>query len=113
MNNEAYYCENCNLIFNEPKEYTENREPYGGGSGDSSFIEHYLGCPSCSGGYTKVYLCENCGKHKERVDFYPFANAYMCDECHDNLLELGELVENEMEEVIKNEEQRGLCYEEE
>lgn len=45
-----YVCEDCKIIFEEPKEYEEDCTPYEGNEG-GSFIKRYTGCPICSGGY--------------------------------------------------------------
>ena len=102
-----YYCRCCKDTFQEPTYYSENRCPRGERS-DSSWIEHYYGCPSCGGGYIEMYLCEECGEYKEKVEYYPFANQYMCEECYDKMMEDSELAKEGLEETIKNDELRGL-----
>lgn len=102
-----YYCKNCDILFSEPKYCSEDRCPYGEKS-NSSWIEHYYGCPQCEGGYEEVYLCEECGEYKERVDYLPYAEEYVCEDCEEKMLEIGDLVGSQMEGVIENEEPRGL-----
>ena len=106
-----YYCKSCKITFEEPKRYSENRAPYGEGGG-GNWVEYYDGCPRCSGGFDEVFFCEECNEYKKRVEFYPFANEYMCDDCYEEMMENGELVENQMEEVINNDVGRGLPNEE-
>lgn len=107
-----YYCENCGTYFDEPKKYQENRKPLGE-KNDSSWIEKYEGCPICSSGYETVYYCARCDSYKKNVEYYPYAEEYMCDDCYEEMMDNGELVKNEMECVINDGVQRGLNYEEE
>ena len=46
-------CDDCELVFDEPKEFVEDRTP-GGVSEGGSFLYHYIGCPNC-GGMFEVY----------------------------------------------------------
>lgn len=57
-----YYCEDCDLYFDTPTEYVEDRTPYGGPA-EPGFSEHYKGCPKCSGGYDEVHECTICGAY--------------------------------------------------
>jgi len=102
-----YYCRSCDAYYNEPAEFTENRCPYGEKS-DSSWLEHLEGCPSCHGGLEVKYFCPRCEKFHNSVEYYPYAEEYMCDDCYEEMMETGKLVEEAMEEVINNEEFRGL-----
>lgn len=107
-----YYCRSCDEFFDEPVEFTENRCPYGEKS-DSSWIETLEGCPNCHSGLELKYYCPKCEKATSSLEYYPYAEEYMCDDCYEEMMENGELVEEAMEGVIKNDEPRGLIYEEE
>ncbi len=48
-----YRCDNCGLLFDEPKKYIEDTG------------EHFSGCPSCYGDYTEIYECKWCGEYTE------------------------------------------------
>ena len=56
-----YKCLDCGLVFQEPTTYSEDRTP-GGAFEGGSFVEHYDGCPKCSGGFKEVECCELCGQ---------------------------------------------------
>ena len=43
-----YRCYNCGLVFEEPKKYFKDN--------------YFLGCPECSGSYSKVQECDGCGE---------------------------------------------------
>lgn len=66
-----YICSDCGLIFSEPKHYSEDRTP-GGAFEGGSFIEHYTGCPACSGAYEEAYECQRCGE---------YCKNNFCDSC--------------------------------
>ena len=102
-----YYCPSCGILFDEPKCFLENRCPYGEKS-NSTWIEHLKGCPNCEGGYDEVYLCEECGEYKEHVDYLPYAEEYVCDDCEEKMLETAKLANKGMEETINDKEFRGL-----
>lgn len=73
-----YYCSNCNVFFEEPSNYAEDRTP-GGVFEGGSFIEHYSGCPHCGGGYEEAKRCA-CGEYIQR-------NARCCDTCRKNIIQ--------------------------
>lgn len=102
-----YYCPSCDAYYNEPKKFTEDRSPYGEKS-DSSWLEHLEGCPICHGGLETRYFCPRCEKFSTTMEFYPYAEEYMCDDCYEEMMNDGGIVEESMEGVIKNEEPRGL-----
>lgn len=105
-----YYCNNCDEYFDEPAKFTEDRCPYGEKS-DSSWLEHLEGCPNCHEGLKVVYLCPRCELHYDNIEYYPYADEYMCDDCYEEMMKAGELVEEAMEGVINNELQSGLPQE--
>lgn len=107
-----YYCSNCDKYFDEPAKFKEDRTPYGEKSNDS-WKEELEGCPICHEGLKVVYLCPRCELHYDNVEYYPYAEEYMCDDCYEEMMDNGELVKNEMECVINDGIQRGLDYEEE
>ena len=47
--NELYKCLDCDLIFDEPQDYTETYEAYG-----RPLIHHYLACPRCAGNFMEL-----------------------------------------------------------
>lgn len=98
-----YYCEECDSYYNEPSKFTENRSPLGE-KGDSSWLEHLEGCPVCHNGLEVKYYCPRCEKFKDDIEYYPYAEELMCDDCHDEMMKIGELVEKEMERIAENEE---------
>lgn len=102
-----YYCSNCDAYYNEPAKFIENRTPLGEKS-NSSWQEHLEGCPSCHNGLDVVYFCPKCEKFNKSVEYYPYAEEYMCDDCYEEMMNSGELVDEAMEGVIENEEPRGL-----
>lgn len=102
-----YYCKECDAYYNEPAEFTEDRCPYGEKS-NSTWLEHLEGCPSCHGGLEIRYYCPRCEKFNKSLEYYPYAEEYMCDDCYNEMMETGELVEEAMEGVINNELQSGL-----
>ena len=51
-----YKCCDCGLVFDTPKEYSEDRTPYGGYP-EPGFTEHFAGCPSCGGAFNEAMLC--------------------------------------------------------
>lgn len=97
-----YYCENCVTYFSEPAKFKENRTPNGEKS-DDTWYEHLDGCPICHEGLEVRYLCPKCGKFKSDIDYYPYADEFMCNDCYEEMMEIGELVENELERLGKNE----------
>ena len=70
-----YKCLDCKEVFEEPKEYSEDRTPYGG-SGE--IIEHYTACPYCGGAYKEAFVCEKCGEYftKDELNY-----DGLCDDC--------------------------------
>lgn len=97
-----YYCEECDSYYNEPSKFTENRSPLGE-KGDSSWLEHLEGCPVCHNGLEVKYYCPRCEKFKDDIEYYPYAEEFMCDDCHDEMMEIGGLVNKEMERIAENE----------
>ena len=81
-----YKCSECGEIFDEPKKYSEDRTP-GGSFEGGSFIEHFLGCPICSGTFDEVEECSICGEYKfpeDLTDTTGMINGdcgYCCEQC--------------------------------
>jgi rubredoxin len=75
-----YKCLDCGHIFDEPKQYSEDRTP-GGAFDGGSFIEHYTGCPFCGGSFTTAMKCQGCDEYISIEDDYPF-----CTDCINNIL---------------------------
>lgn len=74
-----YKCHDCDLIFDEPKKYVEDRTPYGGYP-EPGFSEEFLGCPSCSNDYDEVMLCQRCNDTYVSVEVgYPFCAGCVHD----------------------------------
>lgn len=89
-----YKCLGCGHIFEEPKQYSEDRTP-GGACEGGSFIEHYTGCPVCSGAYEEAKQCEICGEYftsDELTDTTEYINGG-CGDCCEQCIEDGEMVE--------------------
>lgn len=86
-----YKCFDCGALFEEPKEYSEDRTP-GGVCEGGSFIEHYSGCPYCSGAYDEAVECDVCGEFCYSRSISYDENGSVCDKC------LEELEETECEE---------------
>ena len=90
-----YKCSDCGLIFDEPKKYSEDRTP-GGSFEGGSFIEHFLGCPFCSGAFDEVEECEICGEYftpEELTDTTEMINGG-CGRCCEQCIE-----DNDMKEL--------------
>lgn len=81
-----YKCKDCGLIFDEPKEYSEDYTP-GGAFEGGSFINRFSGCPNCSGAYDDAKKCEICGEYfleEELEDTTEMINGgcgYCCSQC--------------------------------
>lgn len=81
-----YKCKDCGLIFDEPKEYSEDYTP-GGAFEGGSFINRFSGCPNCSGSYDDAKECEICGEYfleEELEDTTEMINGgcgYCCSQC--------------------------------
>lgn len=74
-----YKCCDCNLVFSEPKHYSEDRTPYGG-MAEPGFTEHFTGCPSCGGAYDEAMTCQRCEDTYISVESsYPFCAHCMSD----------------------------------
>lgn len=74
-----YICNECGLVFNNPKQYSEDRTPYGGSS-EPGFTEHYKGCPSCGGNYDEAMQCVRCDNEYISVESYhPFCEGCLQD----------------------------------
>ncbi len=85
-----YKCLDCGHVFEEPKQYSEDRTP-GGAFEGGSFIEHYTGCPVCSGAYKEAKQCEICGKYftdDELTDTTEMINGD-CGDCCEQCIEDG------------------------
>lgn len=46
--NDLFRCVDCDLIFCEPKEYSETYEAYG-----RPIIHRYFACPNCAGAFVE------------------------------------------------------------
>ena len=76
-----YKCEDCGLVFSEPKMYSEDRRPYGAEM-DPRFYETLYGCPRCLGAYSEAMECVRCEENYIKVhSTYPF-----CESCKEDLL---------------------------
>lgn len=71
-----YICNECGLVFNNPKQYSEDRTPYGGSS-EPGFTEHYKGCPSCGGNYDEAMQCVRCDNEYISVE----SDCPFCEGC--------------------------------
>ena len=91
-----YYCKDCNSYYDKPAHFTEDRCPYGEKS-NSSWLEHLEGCPNCHGGLKVVYLCPRCEQYCDRIEFYPFVNDYLCDNCYEEIMNFEEEGEDKNE----------------
>lgn len=74
-----YKCCDCGYVFEEPKEYKEDRTP--GYGFESSFMCSYKGCPSCSGNYEEAIMCENCGEYEIELKGEYIDNEWLCEKC--------------------------------
>ena len=81
-------CSDCGLVFEEPKQYSEDYTP-GGAFEGGSFIQRYEGCPSCAGAFEEARECECCGEYfpEEMLeDTEGYVNGgcgYCCEGCID------------------------------
>jgi len=74
-----YYCKNCNLAFDHPVHYSEDRTP-GGAFGE--MIQHFDGCPSCGGGYEEAIECPRC-----EDEYIPVSSQYpFCEKCQKDII---------------------------
>lgn len=88
-----YKCLDCGHVFEEPKQYSEDRTP-GGACEGGSFIEHYTGCPLCSGAYEEAKQCEICGEYfayDELTDTTEYINGG-CGDCCEQCIEDGGMI---------------------
>ena len=88
-----YKCLDCGHIFDEPKQYSEDRTPCGVFEG-GSFIEHYTGCPVCLGAYEEAKQCEICGEYftsDELTDTTEYINGG-CGDCCEQCIEDGGMI---------------------
>lgn len=88
-----YKCLDCGQVFDEPKQYSEDRTPDGVFEG-GSFIEHYTGCPVCSGAYEEAKQCEICGEYfmsDELTDTTEYINGG-CGDCCEQCIEDGGMI---------------------
>lgn len=69
-------CLDCSYIFEEPKEYSDNTEFWG-----APKTKYYLGCPMCSGTYSKTYQCDSCGEWITGSYIYLSDGTMICDKC--------------------------------
>lgn len=75
-----FICNECELVFSEPKVYSEDRTP-GGVFEGGSFIETYKGCPSCGGNYDEAMECQRCEEYISTKSDAPF-----CTDCINDIL---------------------------
>lgn len=76
-----FKCDDCGLVFSEPKRYSENRAPYGA-ENDPRFYETLYGCPNCLGDYSEAMLCVRCeDTYISTESSYPF-----CAHCMSELM---------------------------
>jgi hypothetical protein len=88
-----YKCLDCGAVFEEPKEYAEDRTP-GGSFEGGSFIEHFTGCPYCEGAYEEAKQCEICGEYftsDELTDTTEYINGG-CGDCCEQCIEDGGMI---------------------
>lgn len=88
-----YKCLDCGHVFEEPKQYREDRTP-GGTCEGGSFIEHYTGCLLCSGAYEEAKQCEICGEYftsDELTDTTEYINGG-CGDCCEQCIEDGGMI---------------------
>lgn len=89
-----YICNECGLVFNSPKKYSEDCTPYGGPV-EPGFSHTYSGCPSCEGSYDEATECVRCNNEYISIESsYPF-----CKGCQDDLATvLAEVITNNFRE---------------
>ena len=75
-----YKCYDCGYVFEEPKQYSEDKTP-GGAFEGGSFIDHYTGCPSCGGAYDEAAECEWCGEWSYRSLMEYTDEGLLCNLC--------------------------------
>lgn len=75
-----YICKDCKSIFENPKEYSEDRTP-GGSFEGSSFIYKYYACPYCEGSYEIARECYMCGKYFKENLMKKIDDVFICDKC--------------------------------
>jgi hypothetical protein len=86
-----YICNECELVFNSPKKYSEDCTPYGGPA-EPGFSNSYYGCPYCEGSYEEAMQCVRCNDN-----YIPAESSEepFCMDCINDIL-------SEYAEVIKN-----------
>ncbi len=88
-----FICNECELVFSEPKRYSEDCTPYGGPA-EPGFSRTYSGCPSCGGSYDEAIHCVRCDEYISIESRDPF-----CMDCVNNLLsEYAELIKDNFRE---------------
>lgn len=79
-----FKCFDCGLVFEESKTYSEDRTP-GGVFEGGSFIEHYEGCPNCSGAFDEASECDICGEFVYSRYLNNTDDGEVCDFCYEEL----------------------------
>ena len=78
-----FICFDCGQIFEMPEQWQEthgfNRSPY----------EHFNGCPSCGGAYTKTYRCDCCDEWINGEYIKTEHDKRFCRDCYSHM-ELGD-----------------------
>jgi len=74
-----YICRECELVFNSPKQYSEDCTPYGGPA-EPGFSHTHYGCPSCGSSYDETMRCARCDNEYVSVESkYPFCEGCLQD----------------------------------
>lgn len=92
-----YKCEDCGMVFDEPKEFVmQELEHFGFPCRETS-----IGCPRCKGNFGDAHICKICGD-------YTLEESY-CDSCR-------EKVKGQFKKLMKmffTEAEQDLIFEEE
>lgn len=75
-----YRCDNCNTVFDEPKQYEEKHNL------DAPPYERYMGCPECgSSEYEEFVTCDRCGEYIACDDSITVGTSRVCEICYDEM----------------------------
>ena len=79
----AFLCCECNLIFDEPKVWTNKHGL------DTPPYERYAGCPVCGGTFATTYKCDACGEWIVSEYVKTDDGQRFCENCY-HTYEIGE-----------------------
>lgn len=72
-----YICLGCHLLFNAPRQYTEQHGL------ESPPYEVYYGCPKCGEPYVEAHRCDICGEYIKTEQYVVTKDMrHICSNCY-------------------------------